>query len=184
MDQQALDNIEKLHRLKGDGIITEEEFERAKKKYLFGSAPASATPKAVPPTSASGSMDEHIAWMTLPLKRYADFHGRSSRREFWMFQIIPVAIVLVGAFMFTSSFDLYGEPSNFGMLALFAMVLGLLGLLVPLLAVQARRFHDQGRSGWLVLINLVPYVGSLIVYVFMLMEGTKGENEYGPDPLS
>jgi uncharacterized membrane protein YhaH (DUF805 family) len=117
----------------------------------------------------------------LPLKRYADFKGRSSRREFWMFQIIYLGLGFL-AFMAFTERDAYGEIPAINILFLLAVLVALLGLTVPLLAVEARRLHDQDRSGWLVLINLIPYVGALIVYGLMLIEGTPGENQYGPDP--
>ena len=47
---------------------------------------------------------------------------------------------------------------------------------------QVRRFHDQDKSGWFVLLGFIPIVGGLIVLVFMLLEGTKGPNRFGPDP--
>ena len=53
---------------------------------------------------------------------------------------------------------------------------------VPLLAVQTRRFHDQNKSGRYCLLGLIPLIGGLIVFVFMLLEGTRGPNQYGPDP--
>jgi len=47
-------------------------------------------------------------------------------------------------------------------------------------AVTVRRFHDQNRSGWFFLLNLIPYVGGLVVLVFMLLPGTPGDNNFGP----
>ena len=61
-------------------------------------------------------------------------------------------------------------------------LLFLLAIFIPSLAVQVRRFHDQGRSGWFVLLNFIPFIGTLIVLVFMCLDGTDGPNEYGPDP--
>ena len=58
----------------------------------------------------------------------------------------------------------------------------MLAVFVPGLAVTVRRFHDQDKSGWLALLGLVPYVGGIVVLVFMCLEGTKGENRYGLDP--
>ncbi len=57
-----------------------------------------------------------------------------------------------------------------------------LGILVPSIAVQVRRFHDQDKSGWFVLIGLIPILGGLVVLVFMFLEGTRGPNRFGPDP--
>jgi uncharacterized membrane protein YhaH (DUF805 family) len=64
------------------------------------------------------------------------------------------------------------------------MLLGLFGLalFIPSIAVQVRRFHDQDRTGWLILLGLIPYVGGLIVLVFMCLPGTRGTNRFGPDP--
>ena len=66
---------------------------------------------------------------------------------------------------------------GFALLAIFV-----LASIIPAIAVQVRRFHDQDRSGWFVLLNFIPYLGSLIVLVFMCLEGTKGPNRFGPDP--
>src|SRR6185503_11798790 len=91
IDNEALNNIEKLHQLQKDGVISAEEFERSKERLLFGSKPATR-----PTVAATGSThsdvvparEDWIGWATLPVRRYAQFHGRSSRREFWMFQLI------------------------------------------------------------------------------------------------
>ena len=78
-----------------------------------------------------------------------------------------------------------------GVLGLNGMVAGVYGpltlllvlaLIVPGIAVQVRRFHDQDKSGWFVLLALIPFLGGLIVLVFMCLEGTKGPNRFGPDP--
>ncbi|GMN12639.1 DUF805 domain-containing protein [Altererythrobacter sp. MTPC7] len=117
-------------------------------------------------------------WMTLPLKRYAEFSGRSRRREYWMFVLfiiaVSVGIGIVEAILGLSATigDAYGPISLLFLLAIF----------IPSLAVQVRRFHDQGRSGWFVLLNFIPFIGTLIVLVFMCLDGTDGPNEYGPDP--
>ena len=117
-------------------------------------------------------------WMTLPLKRYAEFSGRSRRKEYWMFVLfiiaVSVGIGIVEAILGLSATigDAYGPISLLFLLAIF----------IPSLAVQVRRFHDQGRSGWFVLLNFIPFIGTLIVLVFMCLDGTDGPNEYGPDP--
>ncbi len=102
-----------------------------------------------------------MEYMLMPLKRYADFSGRSRRMEYWMF-VLFVTLVFIGGIAFLGIFYL--------------------AILVPMLAVQVRRFHDQDKSGWMVLLNFIPYVGGLVVFVFMCMEGTRGPNQYGPDP--
>lgn len=125
-------------------------------------------------------------WMVLPLKRYADFQGRSRRTEYWMFTlgVVAVYVVLFGLFMILGGFgrEPGGTASIAGMLPLLLLGIFALGILVPAIAVQVRRFHDQDKSGWFVLLGFVPYVGGLIVLVFMCLPGTDGPNAYGDDP--
>lgn len=139
-------------------------------------------------------------YMFLPLQRYADFNGRSRRMEYWMFvlfqAIVYFVLNIVLGMMFASSMPLPSEIGPDGQMSpdaaagMFAAmgpmllvycVVGL-ALLLPNLAVTVRRFHDQDKTGWLVLLALVPFVGGLIVLVFMLLPGTVGDNRYGPDP--
>lgn len=188
VDQNALKSIEDLHRLKTEGVITEADYEKAKEEILFGNKPATtraAAPEGREPfIRIAGPVtlpadDDHLGWITLPLKRYADFTGRSSRKEFWMFQL---AFLAIGIVALVGGVDLFAGTGGLGGLALIFTWVALLALIVPLLAVQVRRFHDQDRSGWLVALNLLPYVGSLVVYILMLVEGTRGDNRYGPNP--
>ena len=122
-----------------------------------------------------------MEWMILPYKRYAEFSGRSRRKEYWMFALLMVIVYTVLFFVASGAalFDETGGGVGMGMIliAIFALV-----SFIPGLAVQVRRFHDQGRSGWFVLLNLVPYIGPLAIFVFMCLDGTPGPNEYGPDP--
>ena len=53
---------------------------------------------------------------------------------------------------------------------------------MPGLAVTVRRLHDTGKSGWLYLLALIPYIGSLIIFIFTVIKGDRGDNKYGPDP--
>ena len=127
-----------------------------------------------------------MEWMLMPLKRYADFSGRSRRKEYWMwilFQVILfTAVAIVGGFVFG-----FGDPASAALGAAggtLLILLGLLGLafLIPNIAVTVRRFHDQDKSGWWFLLNFIPYIGGIIVLVFMCLEGTRGPNRFGPDP--
>lgn len=119
-----------------------------------------------------------MEWMLLPLKRYADFSGRSRRKEYWMFVLgVLIAAIVLG--IVESVLGLSGMVGHvYGPLTLIF----LLAIIVPSIAVQVRRFHDQDKSGWFVLLALIPFVGGLIVLVFMCLEGTKGPNRFGPDP--
>ncbi len=119
-----------------------------------------------------------LEWMLLPLKRYTDFAGRSRRKEYWFF-LLFVLIVAIALSIVEGVLGLSGMVGGvYGPLTLIF----LLGILVPSIAVQIRRFHDQDKSGWFVLLSLIPFVGGLIVLVFMFLEGTKGPNRFGPDP--
>jgi len=126
-------------------------------------------------------------WMLLPLKRYADFNGRSRRTEYWMFHLaIVIALFAVVAGIFASVATPRDQPGEFPValgILIGVFTIAWLGLIIPSLAVQVRRFHDQDLSGWFVLLGFVPYVGALVIIVFMCLPGTKGDNRYGPDPL-
>lgn len=120
--------------------------------------------------------------MILPLKRYADFNGRSRRKEYWMFILFQI-IILVPVILLTGvlgGIDDNGDASS--SITLIIVGLFFLGMFIPSLAVQVRRFHDQDKSGWFVLLGLIPYLGGIAVFIFMLLDGTKGENRFGPDP--
>ncbi|MFM6854745.1 MAG: DUF805 domain-containing protein [Sphingopyxis sp.] len=117
-----------------------------------------------------------MEWMLLPLKRYADFSGRSRRKEFWMFYLLMM-MVLFGGFMLASLVSIISDTLS--ALVSGAMFLALLGMFIPMLAVQVRRFHDQDKPGWFVVLGMfIPF----FAIVFMCMEGTKGPNKYGEDP--
>jgi uncharacterized membrane protein YhaH (DUF805 family) len=128
-----------------------------------------------------------MEWMVMPLRRYADFEGRSGRQEYWMFFLFcAIVYAVLSVFLFTGLMQMSANPgAGFpGMAALGFGLLGVFGLAVfiPTIAVQVRRFHDQDKSGWMILLALIPYLGGLIVLIFMCLEGTRGPNRFGPDP--
>ncbi|MCC4631883.1 DUF805 domain-containing protein [Xanthomonas dyei] len=126
-----------------------------------------------------------MEWMLLPLKRYADFEGRSRRKEYWMFMLLQVIVLVVLGIMFGIAAAVMGGENGPGPLAWVVgaiMAIFVLALIVPSIAVTVRRLHDQGKSGWFYLISFVPYVGGFIVLVFMCLEGTPGPNQYGESP--
>jgi uncharacterized membrane protein YhaH (DUF805 family) len=79
-------------------------------------------------------------------------------------------------------FVLMAVPVPMKWVSAWGNLLFMLASFVTCLMVQIRRFHDQDRSGWFALFNLIPYIGWLIVLAFMVLPGTKGDNYYGPDP--
>ncbi len=117
-------------------------------------------------------------WMLMPLRRYADFSGRSQRQEYWMF----VLGVILAAIVLAIIEGIVGIGGSVGGVYGPLTLLLVLAIFIPALAVQVRRFHDQDKSGWFVLLNFIPFVGGLIVLVFMCLDGTPGPNRFGPDP--
>ena len=112
-------------------------------------------------------MKEYLA----VLKNYATFSGRARRREYWMFQLINI-LIFIGLWLIGAMVDFVVIIAGLYMLA----------MLVPSLAVSVRRLHDTGRSGWWILLNLVPFVGGIIVLVFMCLDSAPGDNTYGSNP--
>lgn len=112
-------------------------------------------------------------WYLSVLKNYAVFEGRAHRTEYWMFVLFNFLISLALAIVDAAIFGQGG-----GLLSpLYA-----LGVFIPSLAVGVRRLHDTNRSGWWLLIALVPLVGFIVLLVFTVSEGDKGPNDYGADP--
>ena len=128
-----------------------------------------------------------MEWMLMPYRRYADFSGRSQRKEYWMFMLFYIIVAVVCTVLMIGggmALDESGqsEPGPLFWLGVAALVIFVLGSLIPSVAVQVRRFHDQDKSGWLVLLGFIPYVGGLIVFIFMCLDGTRGPNRFGKDP--
>ncbi len=125
-----------------------------------------------------------IDWAVLPLRRYADFEGRAPRSEYWWFLLFQwLAYIVIGVFFAITGVTLGGAAIGPFIAAMMAIILVMLALFIPNLACMARRFHDQDLSGWLILLSFIPYVGSLIIIVFMCIRGTDGPNRFGPDPF-
>ncbi|MDR2858620.1 MAG: DUF805 domain-containing protein [Novosphingobium sp.] len=121
-------------------------------------------------------MEKEIEAALAGWRRYADFSGRSGRREYWMF-VAGVVVVSIGLgiidALIAAVFGIHMRPLS----TLFT-----LAAIVPSIAAVIRRFHDQDKSGWFAALSLIPFLGGLIVLVFMCLEGTQGPNQYGPDP--
>ncbi|MEO8487402.1 MAG: DUF805 domain-containing protein [Betaproteobacteria bacterium] len=116
-------------------------------------------------------------WFLGPLKKYATFEGRARRREYWFF-VLAVVLISIVLTIVDTVIGTYNSASGYGILSgIFA-----LAMLVPSLAVGARRLHDTGRSGWWLLIGLVPLVGAIVLIVFFVLDSHPGTNAYGPNP--
>lgn len=113
-------------------------------------------------------------WFILGWKNAFDFAGRSRRKEFWMFYLFNIlaflAVVLIGRLLFP-------ERVTMTIFCVYWLM-----VLIPSLSIHIRRLHDIGKSGWWLLVMFIPVVGPLVIFVFNLMNGFPGDNEYGVDP--
>ena len=121
-----------------------------------------------------------MEWYLTVWRKYADFNGRAQRKEYWIFTLFNLLIVLalyVAEMVTISSSDSHDVGTAFfGVLCVYA-----LASFIPGLAVAVRRLHDAGFSGWLVLLAFVP-LASIAVLVMTLMDSKPGPNQYGPNP--
>jgi uncharacterized membrane protein YhaH (DUF805 family) len=147
-----------------------------------------------------------IDWAKRPLTKYADLSGRAPRAEFWWFFLAVIVAALVAQIIDSIlGIQIMGP---YGPLYFLVM----LGAIVPNITVAVRRLHDTNRSGWWLLLPLLPYllafilggrallsgsmtgigiagiflligaIGAIILLVFMILSGTPADNRYGPPP--
>ena len=114
--------------------------------------------------------------MMMPLKRYTQFNGRASRSEFWWFQLF-ILIVSIPSYVLGFIAG-YTDSQALALASTGLNVVMWLIFVLPTLAVTVRRLHDTDRSGWWLLLTLVPIV-SLVLLVFLLLPGTPGGNRFG-----
>ena len=151
-----------------------------------------------------------IDWARLPIQKYADFTGRAPRAEYWWFTLaVIIAYIVVSIVESIVGLDKMVGP--YGPISILLM----LATLVPSLAVGVRRLHDSNRSGWWLLVAVIPYlvfgmaagaavasgsmmalagatmllgllafIGGITLLVFMVLPGTRGDNNYGADPYA
>ncbi|SER93414.1 DUF805 domain-containing protein [Salisediminibacterium halotolerans] len=110
-------------------------------------------------------------WYIHVLRNFSNFHSRARRTEYWMFVLINFLILLV-LNVIESALDLPTVLSSLYSLIVF----------LPSLAVAVRRLHDTGRSGWWILINLVPFIGQIVFLIFVIIDSEQQENRWGPVP--
>ena len=118
-----------------------------------------------------------MSWYLQALKKYAVFSGRSRRMEYWYFVLFNIIVSIVLGVID----GLLGTSGSYAGAGLLSGIYGL-AVLIPSLAVTVRRLHDTDRTGWWILIALVPLIGVIVLLVFALLEGTPGNNQYGPNP--
>ena len=115
-------------------------------------------------------------------KKYITIKGRASRSEYWWFQAMFAPLTMFVVIM-SEAENLENSSELILWFYLFCFIVVLVSI-IPLITVTIRRFHDTNKSGWYFFLGLIPLVGSLIVTVMMIPEGTKGKNKYGPNSIS
>ena len=111
-------------------------------------------------------------------KKYADFTGRARRKEYWMFYLFYV-LAFIALTIVDAVLGMYNADAGIGLLGgLFE-----LASFVPSIAIAARRLHDTNRSGWWQLILLIPFIGPIVLLVFLVLRGDIGDNRFGNDPI-
>ncbi len=126
-----------------------------------------------------------MTWYLECLRNYAQFDGRARRSEYWMFTVINtviiIALAIVGVALIVSTRRGGGFNSGLPFLFMAPVWLYSIAMIIPHLAVSARRLHDTGRSGWWMLIAFIPF-GGIILLIFHLIDSQPGPNLYGPNP--
>ena len=111
------------------------------------------------------------------LKNYAGFSGRARRKEYWMFTLFNIIFLLAASILDSLLGTEFGE----GVYGLFYLLYSL-AVLIPGIAVSVRRLHDIGKSGWMLLIVLIPIIGWIWLLFLLVTDSNPGENQYGPYP--
>ena len=111
-----------------------------------------------------------MEWYLKVLKNYVGFQGRARRKEYWMFTLFSIIVSVILSIV-----------ENIIGLTSVLTTLYSLAVLLPSLAVAVRRLHDTGRSGWWLLIALIPFIGAIVLLVFVC-EDSKENNRYGSNP--
>jgi len=136
---------------------------------------------------------ELVKYFKMGFQKYADFSSRSTRSEFWWFQLgyflvfIPICMIAgLLAFMLMDVDSAGGENlESFGLaMMIFAAIVAifLLGTFIPQVAITVRRIHDTGNSGWLYLLTMLPYIGFIAWVIFGVMETEPRTNKWGQVP--
>ena len=108
-----------------------------------------------------------------PLKNLTNFNGRTRRREYWFYRL---GLILFFMFPCIAGLLLAGIDVD------IADVIAAIAFIPLTMAVTVRRLHDTNRSGWWYLLAFIPIIGDLVLFIFMCLKGTEGENRFGKDP--
>jgi uncharacterized membrane protein YhaH (DUF805 family) len=115
------------------------------------------------------SMNFVDAVKTVLTINYANFNSRSARSEYWWWVLFSVIVAVIFYFL------VMAVPG-----IRYLQMIYSLAVLIPSLAVAVRRLHDIDKSGWWILIGLIPIIGWIVLIYWYIQEGTRGDNQYGP----
>jgi uncharacterized membrane protein YhaH (DUF805 family) len=122
------------------------------------------------------------------IHNYANFNGRARRSEYWWFRLATLLITMVPYLLFSLFFANIPGPDDITPVDNYTSTLPFmvfttvwLALLIPTMAVAVRRLHDTNKSGWFILLFIIPF-GAIFLLVFYFQEGNRYTNDYGPDP--
>lgn len=146
---------------------------------FYSSCGASLTKEEHKPKKNKGIFDYYKD----AIKRYADFTGRASLRDYWMFVVSNFIVsFIVGVILFALAILLVLIINDYipaTLLVIIGYLAYIIFLIVPSAAISVRRLHDQNKSGAWYFIIFIPYVGAIILLVLMCLQGTVGTNRYG-----
>ncbi len=127
-----------------------------------------------------------MGWYFLALRRIFSYRGRSRRKEFWYFYLFGYIVLILTRIVEMMLGLNTVEETAYQVTHGPGVLMGIIGIphVLAAIAVQVRRLHDIDRSGFWTLIFLIPIVGSIVLLVFDVLNGTEGENRFGPDPLA
>lgn len=116
-------------------------------------------------------------WYLMAFKKYAEFSGRSRRKEFWMFALFNLIALFLAAIIDNIIGTTFGEIPYGFVYVIYSLI-----TFVANLSLSVRRLHDVGKSGWFLLIYLIPLIGAIWIFVLFCTDGETGANKYGVNP--
>lgn len=148
-------------------------------------APAATRPPAANAPAIAARSDGLFTYFQRALsKNYFQFYGRARRAEYWgyiLFFLIFMVIAVIADVFLATGFGISGNAADPGYVPMLSALFYLYSI-IPGIAVTVRRFHDQDMSGWLYLLNAIPYIGGVIVFIIMLFDSQHNPNRHGPSP--
>ena len=118
-----------------------------------------------------------MGWYLKVLKQYADFNGRARRKEYWMFFLFNLIFTAIASLIDIAAGTANVESGSGLFQGIYSLV-----VLIPSLAVGVRRLHDVGKSGWMLLLAFIPFIGAIWLLVLFATNGKEAANKWGENP--